>query len=206
MKKFLYCILPFIIIWGGYFSLLCIPQLHHEYLGTVESNDVVIVTSECQSGNDHYDLYTCKFKYKDVIGVTRSSDDIHTNVTLSYIPSRGFVTRSNKSWEIKQLIKHGKVYAPGWTPWVVLTLVIVGMFLVLYFCIECIEHFDCYSHGYNYACGKGSNCFGCPFCVTDKQAINDLKIKLNKPKEVIKKFFKWFRNNFIKFWGYENNS
>lgn len=169
--------------------MLCIPQLHHKYLGTVEDNNVVIVTSEHQSGNDYYNLYTCKFKYKDVIGVTRSSDDIYTNVTVRYIPSKGFVTRSNKSWEIKQLVKHGKVYAPGWSFWSIIVLVIGGFILLPYSGIHCSEHFECISRGRNYECGDSSYCFGCPFCVTDKQTINKIKIGSNKPREGIKKFF-----------------
>lgn len=189
MRKFFYCILPFIVIWGGYFSLLCIPQLHHEYLGTVEGNDVVMITSEHQSGNDYYNLYTCEFKYKDVIGVTRSSNDIYSNVHIRYVPSKGFVTRSNKAWEIKQLIKHGKVYAPGWSFWSILVLIIGGFILFPYFGIHCLEHFECISRGRNYECGNSDYCFGCPFCVTDKQTNLNIKKHILKPVTKTKNFF-----------------
>ena len=190
MKKFFYCILPFIVIWGGYFSLLCIPQLHHEYLGTVEGNDIVISTSEHQSGNDYYNLYTCKFKYKDVIGVTRSSDDIYTNITFRYIPSKGFVTRSNKAWEIKQLVKHGKVYAPGWSFWSIIVLVSGVFILVPYFFLHCTGQFECISRGLNYECGNISDyCFGCPFCVTDKRTNLNIKKHILKPMTKTKNFF-----------------
>ena len=171
MKKFLFCILPFIVIWGGYISLIFVPQLKYEYLGTLNSS-IVEHKVEMQSGNDFYILYEYIFTYKDKNGIIRNSQDIHPNESVRYLASRGFSTRNPNNWITQQLFQHGKVYAPG-KHWVwLLVIIVMSIGFPLYFICISLRHTDCIVEGKNYSCGRTSDCFGCPFCVTDLQTNN----------------------------------
>jgi len=189
MKKFFYCIIPFILIWGWYGSLLFVPQLHHEYLGTVESDNIIRTITEYQDDNDYFTICNYRFTYKDKFGTTRSSEDIHINNTFRYIPSRGFNTRSENDWIVKQLIENGKVYAPGWKDWILIAVILSSIAFPIYFFVQSTDHLSCLVNENNYRCGKSDRCFGCPFCVTDQQTICTLKTNLEKPKNEIKEFF-----------------
>ena len=188
MRKFFYCILPFILIWGVYGSLLFVPQLHYEYLGTVES-DIITTAEEYHSDNDYFNIYNYQFTYKDKLGRLRNSKDISINEVARYVPSKGFNTRSENDWIVKQLIEKGKVYAPGWKIYIITIVGSLLPILLMYFFTYSTDHLSCISNDNNYACGDSRNCFGCPFCITDQQTICELKTNLKRPENKIKEFF-----------------
>lgn len=174
-------------MWGVCISFF-IPQVTHEYLGTVDPNDTILrISREVQKGNTYKTIYQYQFKYKDKNGIERDSKNIRPNVTLKDLLP-GFATTSKDSWIVKQLEK-GKVYAPGWKIYMIILLITSIVLLLPVFMSNLVNQIDCLkdNHIY-YKCGSKDKCFACPFCVLENKEIN-IKLNFSKPIEKIKIFF-----------------
>lgn len=181
MKRVLIILYYIVILIGCSIPFLNKKYTHHYYGNNVKNIKFDTYTDRT-AGELSYKCYYFDYTNKDGVDLQVKGSKVYDNI----------------KWFESELRK-GNYYDSIMDPWWIVLCVIcyIRLFFII---IQYIVYWMDESNSVSYC--RGSGCplkTVCPLCqVCQDSIVNDDFIFL--------KFYKWFGNNFIKFWGYENNS
>lgn len=180
MKRIL-IILYYVIILAGVSIPFWNKEYTHHYYGDNVKNIKFDTYLKSTTGELSYRNYY--FDYRNKEGV-----NLHVNSVSVY---------SNIKWFESELSK-GDYYDFEMSPWWIAISVIcyISLFFII---IQYITYWADESYSVGHCRGFCPIKTVCPLCQVYQDAIIHDDI-------IFLKFYKWFGKNFIKFWGYENNS